>query len=267
VIPTVSAIQPVGITATNPVSGVVAAGDMNLPLAKAVVRNVSVLATNFQKVPNPAYASSGNAFGGSDQQAPPQPEYTQGDIQSLTVSIPRGSEELVKFGLDNGKVNVVLFPLQPAEGANANNVQDPTLGISWNDVLAFLIEERTQALKAAASASASNSSANGSAATQSAPTSAVTPTTVVRAATPTTAQTGSTPTPSGAVAGAFTPPPSPELTTVPQSPLNAPYGNTIPTGLDWGAIITPLLCGFVLLILLVVAIRFIRTRRRQNALV
>jgi hypothetical protein len=161
----------------------------------------------------------------------------------------------------------VLLPLQPAEDANANNVQDPTLGISWNDVLAFLIEERTQALKAAASASASNSSANGSTATQSAPTSAVTPTTVARVATPTTTQASSTPTPSGAVAAAFTPPPSPELTTVPQSPVNAPNGNTIPTGLDWGAIITPLLCGFVLLILLVVAIRFIRTRRRQNALV
>jgi SAF domain len=265
-IPTISPIfKSNGIGATSTISGLVAAGDMNLPLAKAVVRDVPVLATNFQKVPNPAYASSGNAFGGSDQQVAPQPAYTQGDIQSLTVSIPRGSEELVKFGLDNGKVNVVLLPLQSAEEANANNVQDPTLGISWNDVLALLIKERTQALQAAPTAPAANSSTSGSVPTQSTSPTTPTPTTIARAATVTT-NANSTPTPSGAVAGAFTPP-SPEMTTVPEAPVNAPRGNTIPTGLDWGAIVTPLLCGFVLLILLVVAIRFIRSRRRQNALV
>jgi SAF domain len=263
-IPTLSPIlKPIGLGSTNPISGVVSASDMNLPVAKAVIRDVPVLATSFQKVPNPSYASSGGSFGGSDQSAAVQPAYVPGDIQSLTVSVPRGSEELLKFGLDNGKISVVLLPLQTGEEANAKNTQDSTLGISWNDVLALLLAERTQALNATATSIASSVS-NSPAQVETTSTPPAMPSATSNEATATRPTVDTTATIGPGAAAVTTPTLEPTASPTAQATAG---GNTIPTGLDWGGLLTPLLCGFVLLILLVVAIRFIRTRRRQNALV
>ncbi len=266
VIPTLSpSVKPTAISSTTPISGLVSADNMNLPVAKAVLRDVPVLATSFQKVPNPSYTSSGGGLGGSDQTAAAQPAYIQGDIQSLTVSVPRASEELLKFGLDNGKVNIVLLPLQTGEAASASNAQDPTLGISWNDILAFLIQERTQAVSATATSIASSTPSSQTASNATA-TAASTPSSAATSATPNAARANTAPTTAGPIATAANTPVL-QATTTPTAPATSTGGNTIPTGLDWGAILTPLLCGFVLLVLLVVAIRFIRTRRRQNAII
>jgi hypothetical protein len=212
---------------------------MNLPADKVVIQNVPVLAVRFQQVPNPAFTGSGAGFGQSQQsQGTSQPAYIQGDIQTITVLVPRTSVELVTFGKDNGRVHVALLPAKTAQAAQG--AQSPTFGITFNDVLAWMMRER--ALVAAG---------------QAQPTQVVPP--------------PPQPTPIPGL-GQPTQPVSAAPTAQPTRTSNSPKPTpvtpaTIPTGLDIGALLVPLLCGVVLLFVFVAIVRFVRQRRRDNHLV
>jgi hypothetical protein len=236
--------NPTGVNpATN--AGSVGATDMNLPADKVVIQNVPVLAVRFQQVPNPAFTGSGAGFGGSQpSEGTSQPAYIQGDIQTITVLVPRASVELLMFGKDNGRVHVVLLPAKTAEAANG--AQSPTFGITFNDVLAWMMRERSQVSGGQGQPVAVQP-------TQVAPVQPQ-PTAVIGIGQPTQpASAQATTQPTRATAN----PPKP--TPVPPA--------TIPTGLDLGALLVPLTCGVVLLVLFVAVVRFIRKRRRDSGLV
>ena len=228
---------------TNP--GSVVAGDMNLPADKVVIQNVPVLAVRFQQVPNPAFTGSGSGFSQSQpSEGTSQPAYIQGDIQTVTVLVPRASVELVTFGMDNGRVHLVLLPAKGAEASNG--AQSPTFGITFNDVLSWMMRERSLV-------TAGQTQPVVAQPTQVAPVQPQ-PTAVPGIGQPTEpASTQPTPQPTRTNAN----PPKP--TPVPPA--------TIPTGLDIGALLVPLLCGVVLLFLFVAVVRFIRKRRRDSGLV
>jgi hypothetical protein len=221
---------------------------MNLPADKVVIQNVPVLSVHFQQVPNPAFTGSGGGFSQSQQsQTTAQPAYVQGDIQSVTVLLPRASVELVAFGIDNGRMHLALLPAKTAEAANG--AQSPTFGITFNDVLAWMMHERSLV-------------SNG----QPQPSSAQ-PTQVAPAQLPPATSTPNAIQPTQPVSGQPTVQPTrvSENSTRPTATATAPA--TIPTGLDIGALLVPLLCGVVVLFLFVAVVRFVRQRRRDNGLV
>lgn len=247
----VGGARPVPTVPPNPsppnppiTSGSVSANDMNLPADKVMIQNVPVLAVRFQQVPNPAFTGSGAGFGQSQQaQGTSQPAYIQGDIQTITVLVPRASVELLTFGKDNGRVHVVLLPAQTA--AAAQGAQSPTFGITFNDVLAWMMRERALAASGQGQPGAAQ------------PTQAVPPL--------------SQPT---SIPGVGQPPqpastqPTAQPTRASNSPRSTPVTpTTIPTGLDIGALLVPLLCGVVLLFVFVAVVRFVRKRRRDSSLV
>jgi len=226
-------------------SGSVGANDMNLPADKVVIQNVPVLAVRFQQVPNPAFTGSGGSFGQTQQaQGTSQPAYIQGDIQTITVLVPRASIELVTFGKDNGRVHVVLLPAKTAEAAQG--AQAPTFGITFNDVLAWMMRERSLV-------ASGQGQPGGAQPTQVAPP-PLQPTPIPGIGQPTQ--------PTSAA-------PTAQSTRTSASPLKATPVTpaTIPTGLDIGALLVPLLCGVVLLFVFVAVVRFVRKRKRDNHLV
>lgn len=237
---------PPNLPSGSPInSGNVSAMDMNLPADKVVIQNVPVLAARFQQVPNPAFTGSGGGFSQSQpSEGASQPAYIQGDIQTITVLVPRASVELLTFGKDNGRVHVVLLPAKTAEAANG--AQSPTFGITFNDVLAWMMRERSLVAGGQTQPIVVQP-------TQVAPVQSQ-PTAVPGIAQP-TQPAGVPPTAQPTRANSNPPKPTP----VPPT--------TIPTGLDIGALLVPLTCGVVLLVLFVAVVRFIRKRRRDNGLV
>jgi len=229
-------------------SGNVGANDMNLPADKVVIQNVPVLAVRFQQVPNPAFTGSGAGFGQSQQsQGTSQPAYIQGDIQTITVLVPRASIELVTFGKDNGRVHVVLLPAKTAEAAQGT--QAPTFGITFNDVLAWMMRERSLV-------------AGGQGQPGTAPPTLVAPPPPQPTPIPGMGQ------PAQTVPPASTQPTAPPTRASANPPKATPVTPaTIPTGLDIGALLVPLLCGVVLLFVFVAIVRFVRKRKRDNHLV
>lgn len=228
-------------------TGILGATDMNLPADKVVIQNVPVLSVHFQQVPNPAFTGSGGGFSQSQpSQTTAEPAHVQGDIQSVTVLLPRASVELVTFGIDNGRVHLALLPAKTAEAANG--AQSPTFGITFNDVLAWMMRER--------------SLVNGG---QTQPVVAQ-PTQVA----PVQPQPTAVPGIGQPTQPASTQPtvqPTRESTNPPRPSAASTAPATIPTGLDIGALLVPLTCGVVLLVLFVAVVRFIRTRRRDGGLV
>ena len=252
-VPTLPSSSPSGSSSNI---GSVNATDMNLPADKVVIQNVPVLAVRFQQVPNPAFTGSGGGFGGSQStEGTSQPAYIQGDIQTITVLVPRASVELLTFGKDNGRVHVVLLPAKTAEAANG--AQSPTFGITFNDVLAWMMRERSQV-------SGGQGLPITAQPTQVSPVQAQ-PTTVPGMAQPTTIPGIVQPTQSAS--GQPTAQPTRATTNAPRPTTTATTPASIPTGLDLGALLVPLTCGVVLLVLFVAVVRFVRKRRRDSGLV
>ncbi len=222
---------------------------MNLPVTKAVIRSVPVLAVSFEQSPNPSYASAGF---GEDSNAPPQPAYVEGEINSLTVSIPRESAELLNFGIDNGKVHVLLLPVQQGQSEFVAQQNHSTLGVSWNDVLAFMMRERFELAMSLSSPIANNPIPS--------PTIVATP----------------IPAPTNSANGFVTPTPQSTATAIAALPIptaisgiinnnnGASQPNQLATGLDLMAIAIPLACGLGFLILLIIVVRVIRKRRMSH---
>ncbi len=240
--------QPVPNFTTGTVvtsTGSVNAGEMNLPADKVVIQNLPVVGVRFQQVPNPAFTGSGGSLGQNGSGASsPQPAYIQGDIQSVTVLLPRASVELVTFAMDNGRVHIALLPAQT--GQAANGAQAPTFGITFNDVLAWMMRERALAASSQPPVAPSQPMP-----TQPTPASVQTPASgaPTQVAPATMVQPGATD---------VRPMPTPKPTTTPGS---------ISTGLDFMALLIPLSCGIVLLVLFVAVVRFIRKRRRESDVV
>lgn len=296
--PTRNTALPSLLSATGVFSGSLPGEAMNLPVTKAVIRDVPVLAVAFDQTPNPTYASAG--FGDNGNAAPPQPAYVDGEIKSVTVSVPRESAELLNFGIDNGKVHVMLLPVQKGETEFAAHTNDPTLGVSWNDVLAFMIQER-QALGIPSNLTVATNGASGgtntSAPNPSGSTTSSSPTPTLSAdgktgtnnpppaTNPTTVPAMESPTPqptATAVSGLAIPTTIAGITNginnalngsspsnsangaAPQNGTSAPPQNQLATGLDLMAILVPLACGFLFLLLAIIVIRVIRRRRMTH---
>jgi hypothetical protein len=63
------------------------------------------------------------------------------------VAVPREAQELVQFAIDNGSVRVALLSAQIAQGDAAS--RQPTLGMTWNDLVSLMRMEREAALATA----------------------------------------------------------------------------------------------------------------------
>ena len=125
------------LTATFTLSGtVLSPEEMNLPVSKVTIRAVPVLAVRRERIANSNFSVS-PALGETTNT---QPAYIEGDIQSVLVRVPRASVELLTFAMDNGKVHLSL--LSPLADRNTDS---PTLGIAWNDVMAWMMAERERA--------------------------------------------------------------------------------------------------------------------------
>lgn len=126
------------ITVTTALSNtVLSAEEMNLPVTKVTIRQVPILAVRRERIANPNFTV---APVGEDA-SPNEPAYVEGDIQAVLVRIPRASVELLTFAMDNGKVHLSLLSPYAVE-----HEQDaPTLGMSWSDVINWMMEERRRA--------------------------------------------------------------------------------------------------------------------------
>ena len=126
------------LTVTTTLSAtVLSPEEMNLPATKVTIRQVPILAVRRERIANPNFAV---APVGEDA-SPNEPAFVEGDIQAVIIRIPRESVELLTFAMDNGKVHLSLLSPHVVE-----NQQDaPTLGMSWNDVINWMMEERRRA--------------------------------------------------------------------------------------------------------------------------
>jgi len=102
------------------------------PVAKVCVRDLAVLDVIHEEQPNPAY-------GGPESGEPPT---IPGEVMAVQVAVPRKQEEMLHYVVTTGEYRVAL--LSP----NASREDDPTLGMTWDDLVAFFWAERETALEA-----------------------------------------------------------------------------------------------------------------------
>ncbi len=104
---------------------------VTLPIAKSLVRNARVLKVVYEMRPNPGFTGEGESA------------FIRGDIQALVLAIPTEAQEIVTFALANGDVRAaVRSPLATEDDGS------PTLGMSWDDLVAFFYAEREEGLQA-----------------------------------------------------------------------------------------------------------------------
>lgn len=111
--------------------------EMNLPATKVTIRQVPILSVRRERISNPNFTV---APVGEDA-SPNEPAFVDGDIQAVLVRVPRASIELLTFAMDNGKVHLSLLSPHVVE----NQQDTPTLGMSWKDVISWMMEERRRA--------------------------------------------------------------------------------------------------------------------------
>jgi hypothetical protein len=105
------------------------------PLDKLVLPQVEVIHVARERMPNPNY---GMGFGEEGSQ---EPVFLEGDIESLTLLVPKAAEELLYFAVDNGTLHLSIVPhIAVLEGTS------PSTGILWEDIVRFFQEERLRAL-------------------------------------------------------------------------------------------------------------------------
>jgi len=102
------------------------------PVAKVCVRDLAVLDVIHEEQPNPAY-------GGPESGEPPT---IPGEVMAVQVAVPREQEEMLHYVVTTGEYRVAL--LSP----NAPREDGPTLGMTWDDLVAFFWAERETALEA-----------------------------------------------------------------------------------------------------------------------
>jgi hypothetical protein len=105
------------------------------PLDKIVLPHVQVVDVARERVPNPNY---GMTLGQEGAQEPP---FLEGNLESITLLVPKAAEELLYFAVDNGTLHISVVPHAAVlEGAS------PSTGVLWEDVVRFFQEERLHAL-------------------------------------------------------------------------------------------------------------------------
>ncbi len=104
-----------------------------LPVARTLLHRSVVARVNFQQIPNPNYATA--SIGGANTNR--EPPFLQGPIESLVVLVPRETQEMVAFALNNGTVHITLWSSQVEPGEVT-----PLPGVMWSDVLNGFINNR-----------------------------------------------------------------------------------------------------------------------------
>ncbi len=104
-----------------------------LPVAKTIVSNAKVLA-----VIRDEHTETIQEEGGVKTVRVP------GKVIAIVVAIPRDAQELVQFAIDNGTVRVSV--LSATLGETSPGTRRPTLGMTWNDLVAIVRMERDEVL-------------------------------------------------------------------------------------------------------------------------
>jgi len=105
-----------------------------LPVAKTVVRSAQVMAVIREERATTVQ---------SDPGAEARTVTVKGKVIALVVAIPREAQELLQFAIDNGTVRVALLSAQLADHSTADG---PSLGMTWNDLVALVRMQRAAAL-------------------------------------------------------------------------------------------------------------------------
>lgn len=108
-----------------------------LPVSKTVVRHARVLAVIREERTTTVQ---------NEGEAAPRTVVVKGKAIALVVAVPREAQELLGFAIDNGTVRVALLAAGVAEPKDGD--RQPTLGMTWNDLVALVRMERDQALTA-----------------------------------------------------------------------------------------------------------------------
>lgn len=124
--PTLMPMETLTVTATPTLEPL-----LMLPVAKTIVSQARVLAvireertTTVQNEGDPA----------------PRTIVVKGKAIALVIAIPREAQELLGFAIDNGTVRVAL--LSAALPTEPHAQRQPTLGMTWNDLVALVRMER-----------------------------------------------------------------------------------------------------------------------------
>jgi hypothetical protein len=104
-----------------------------LPVAKTIVSNAKVLAV----IRDERTETVQDQRGVKTVRVPDK-------IIAIVVAIPREAQELIQFAIDNGTVRVALLSAQ-LDSTNPGE-RRPTLGMTWNDLVAVVRMERDEVL-------------------------------------------------------------------------------------------------------------------------
>ncbi len=113
------------------------------PLAKTIVTNALVLDLVREVKQASQVTSSGQTVA----------REVQGAVTALVLAVPRDAQEVVQFALDTGIVRVSLLSANARADGTQIGDRRPTLGMTWNDLVALLEMERQQRLDAGLPAS------------------------------------------------------------------------------------------------------------------
>lgn len=108
------------------------------PLAKTIVTNALVLDLVHEVKQASQVTSSGQTVA----------REVQGAVTALVLAVPRDAQEVVQFALDTGVVRVSLLSANARADGTQIGDRRPTLGMTWNDLVALLEMERQQRLDA-----------------------------------------------------------------------------------------------------------------------
>ena len=106
--------------------------EVSLPLAKTIVNTAQVIHVRREREANPAYT-------GQEGESP----YIEGRIVGLEVAVARGEVEAIQFAVANGEYSIVVLSPNADPGRLADG---STLGVMWEDVLAYFQADRLRAL-------------------------------------------------------------------------------------------------------------------------
>jgi hypothetical protein len=107
-----------------------------MPVAKTIVSNAKILALIHEEraVPTSNLSDSNR----NEQRT----VIVKGKLIGLVVAIPREAQELLQFAIDNGVVRVSVL----SAAAQPGDTHEPTLGMTWNDLVALMKMDRQAAL-------------------------------------------------------------------------------------------------------------------------
>jgi hypothetical protein len=104
-------------------------------VAKTIVRQAKILAVVREQLTQQAQAS-GQAVNVT----------VPGKMLAIVVAVPREAQELMQFAIDNGNVRVSLLSAQVSADAPG---RQPSLGMTWNDLVSLMRMDRDAALATA----------------------------------------------------------------------------------------------------------------------